>query len=409
MAQSPSLRVARRPLRVGVVGLGAVAQAVHLPLMARLPGTFELAAICDLSTALTTALGERYRIPVQHRYRDVTTMLEGLELDGLVVLTSGSHGDVALAALERGLPVLSEKPLATTRAEADRLAAVEGRDHDGERLMVGYMKLFDPAVEEAVRVARDPEAPLGALRAVEVTVLHPSSESQLAHAHLLPPPDDIDAATLAGLRGRSSELDAEALGAAAPSLGPLYSGILLGSVVHELAVVRAIASDPIAIDHVETWPGNAWPPSVGIEGRMANDARLTIGWHFLPDYPAYREDVRFHYERGSVELAFPAPYRLHEPTSLVVSTGRGETRRRVLLDSIEEAFERELLAFASMITDGTRARSGIADGRADIVTCQRIVARLALDRGIEFGGEALGSAATPPFGDPIAAAPTPSS
>ena len=156
MAHSPSLRVARRPLRVGVAGLGAVAQAVHLPLLARLPGTFELAAICDLSSALTTALGERYRIPAQHRYRDVTTMLDSVELDGLIVLTSGSHGDVALAALERGLPVLSEKPLATTRAEADRLAAVEGPDHDGERLMVGYMKLFDPAVEEAVRVARGP-------------------------------------------------------------------------------------------------------------------------------------------------------------------------------------------------------------------------------------------------------------
>lgn len=408
MAHSPSLRVPRRPLRVGVAGLGAVAQAVHLPLMARLPGTFELAAICDLSSGLTTALGERYQVPVQHRFRDVTVMLDDLELDGLIVLTSGSHGDVALAALERGLPVLSEKPLATTRAEADRLAAVEGPDHDSERLMVGYMKLFDPAVEEAVRVAHDPEKPMGALRAVEVTVLHPSSESQLAHAHLLPPPDDIDPATLTGLRQRSSDLDAEALGAAASSLGPLYSGILLGSIVHELAIVRAIAGDPIAIDHAETWPEGAWPPSVAIEGRLPGDARLSIGWHFLPDYPAYREDVRFHYERGSVELSFPAPYRLHEPTNLVVSTGHGETRRRVLLDSIEEAFERELLAFASMITDGTRARSGIADGRADIVTCQRIVARLAIDRGIEIGGEAAMSAATGPVRDTTAAAPGPS-
>ena len=408
MAHSPSPRVARRPLRVGVAGLGAVAQAVHLPLMAGLPGTFELTAICDLSTALMKALGERYGVPVEHRYRDVTTMLDGVELDGLIVLTSGSHGDVALAALERGLPVLSEKPLATTRAEADRLAAVEGPDHDGERLMVGYMKLFDPAVEEAVRVARDPDEPMGALRAVEVTVLHPSAESQLAHAHLLPPPDDIDAATMAGLRQRSNELDSEALGAAASSLGPLYGGILLGSVVHELAVVRAIAGDPIAIDHVETWPDGAWPPSVAIEGRLPGDARISIGWHFLPDYPAYREDVRFHYEHGSVELSFPAPYRLHEPTSLVVSTGHGETRRRVLLDSIEEAFERELLAFASMVTDGARARSGIADGRADIVTCQRIVARLAIERGIEIGGEAAGSAATTPARHTTAAAPSPS-
>lgn len=395
MAQSPSPRAPRRPLRVGVAGLGAVAQAVHLPLLASLPATFELAAICDLSATLTTSIGERYRVPAAQRHRDVKSMLDSVELDGLIVLTSGSHGDVALAALERRLPVLCEKPLAVTRAEADRLAAVEGPDRDGERLMLGYMKLFDPAVEEAVRVARDPDQPMGALRTVEVTVLHPTSESQLAHTHLLSPPDDIDAGALVPLRQASAELEAEALGPAAPELGRLYSGILLGSVVHELAVVRAVAGNPVAIDRVDVWPDGAWPPSVAIVGRLAGDARLSIGWHFLPDYPAYREDVRFHYEHGSVELSFPSPYRLHEPTGLVVSSGRGETRRRVSLDSIEEAFERELLAFAAMVTDGERARSGIADGRADIVTCQRIVARLAADRGMEVGGEAAEAGESP--------------
>jgi myo-inositol 2-dehydrogenase/D-chiro-inositol 1-dehydrogenase len=388
MAPSPTPRAARRPLRVGVAGLGAVAQAVHLPLLARLADTFEIAAICDLSAELTKTIGERYRVPLQYRYRDVETMLQAVELDGLIVLTSGSHAEVALTALQRRLPVLCEKPLAMTRGEADRLAAAEGAGHDGERLMLGYMKLFDPAVEEAVRVAHEPAGELGLLRAVEVTVLHPSSESQLAHARLLPPPDDIDPATIARLRERAARLESEALGPAAPTLGPLYGRILLGSIVHDLAVVRVIAGDPVTIDRVDTWPDGAWPPSVAIDGRLANGARLSIGWHFLPDYPAYREDVRFHYEHGSAELSFPAPYRLHEPTSLVVSTGRGETRRRVLLDSIEEAFERQLLAFASMIADGARARSGIADGRADIVTCQRIAARLAADRGLEIGGEA---------------------
>jgi myo-inositol 2-dehydrogenase/D-chiro-inositol 1-dehydrogenase len=388
MAHSPSRQAPRRPLRVGVAGLGAVAQAVHLPLLVNLRDTFQLAAICDLSESLLTAIGERYQVPAEHRFGDVASMLDAVELDGLIVLTSGSHGDVAATALEHGLPVLSEKPLALSRGEAQRLAALEGAEHDGERLMVGYMKLFDPAVEEAVRVDHDPARPMGALRKVEVTVLHPSSESQLAHAHLLPPPDDVDPATLARLRERSGELEADALGPAAATLGRLYSGILLGSIVHELAVVRAIAGNPTAIDRVDTWPEGAWPPSVAVQGRLAGDANLSIDWLFLPDYPAYREDVRFHYERGSVELSFPAPYRLHMPTELVVSTGGGETRRRVQLDSIEEAFERELLAFAAMVTDGQRARSGIADGLADIVTCQRMVARLAMDSGLEIGGEA---------------------
>ena len=71
MAHSPSRRVPRRPLRVGVAGLGAVAQAVHLPLLAGLRDTFQVAAICDLSRALLTAIGERYRVPSEYRFGDV--------------------------------------------------------------------------------------------------------------------------------------------------------------------------------------------------------------------------------------------------------------------------------------------------------------------------------------------------
>jgi hypothetical protein len=71
-----------------------------------------------------------------------------------------------------------------------------------------------------------------------------------------------------------------------------------------------------------------------------------------------------------------------------MSTGRDEVRRRMVFDSIEEAFETELLAFRDLVRDGTAPRTGIADGRADTITCQRAIARLAAQRGISIGGEA---------------------
>jgi predicted dehydrogenase len=110
-------------LRVGVAGLGAVAQAVHLPLLARLPDAYEIGALCDLSPALRAAIGDRYAVPPDRRVGSVAELLELPGLDGLLLLTSGSHGADALAALDRGLPVLCEKPLAFTAAEADVLAA----------------------------------------------------------------------------------------------------------------------------------------------------------------------------------------------------------------------------------------------------------------------------------------------
>jgi myo-inositol 2-dehydrogenase/D-chiro-inositol 1-dehydrogenase len=383
---SPSPAAGAR-LRIGVAGLGAVAQAVHLPLLARLPDTFEIAALCDLSPALLATLGDRYRVPEAARFDRVEALLDGPAIDGVLILTSGSHGAVALAALERGIPVLCEKPLAYTLAEADALAA----SPNAGRLLLGYMKVFDPAVVEAARVRTNAATGLGPLRTIEVTVLHPTSESQLAFAHLLSSPSHFAAGTASALQEATDALVRQAIGPAADALGRLYGNILLGSIVHELSVIRTIAGESgefVAIDRVDTWPDDAFPGSVALAGRLADGTRVSIGWHFLEDYPVYREDIRFHHVGGSVELAFPSPYRLHEPTLLTVATGRNETRRRVTFDSIEEAFETELLAFRDLIRDGTPPRTGIADGRADIVTCQRAITRLAAQRGIEIGGEA---------------------
>jgi len=187
-------------LRVGVAGLGAVAQAVHLPLLARLPDRFRIAAVCDLSASLRDVIGDRYAVPDDTRFGTVDEMLDAADLDGLILLTSGSHGPAALSALDRGVPILCEKPLAFTVAEADRLAASPSAD----RLLLGYMKVFDPAVEEAARIVGDPSSGLGDPRAIEVAVLHPTSAAQLAFARLAPPPADVPREAVAALRAESN-------------------------------------------------------------------------------------------------------------------------------------------------------------------------------------------------------------
>jgi myo-inositol 2-dehydrogenase / D-chiro-inositol 1-dehydrogenase len=95
-----------------------------------------------------------------------------------------------------------------------------------------------------------------------------------------------------------------------------------------------------------------------------------------------------HHDRGTVGLTFPSPYLLNAPTVLTVTDRDGDSERVRTHRSTEEAFEEELLAFHRLVTDGAPTAAGIAEGRADIVTCQRIVRRLAAGRGIELAGEA---------------------
>jgi myo-inositol 2-dehydrogenase/D-chiro-inositol 1-dehydrogenase len=373
-------------VRVGVLGLGAVAQAVHLPLLDRLGDRFEITAIADLSRTLVDLIGGRYRVPPAGRFTGLAELLSSERVDALMILTSGSHGEAILAGLERGVAVFAEKPLAWTLGEADAIAARMAAD-ERLRLQVGYMKQYDPAVVEALAVASDLDR-VGPIRSIEIRVLHPTSERQLAHARLLPPPTDIASETIERLREEGDRLQAAALGPGASTVGRLYSNIVLGSIVHELALIRAFAGDPIAIDAVDVWPDEAWPPSVSIDGQLPDGARFAIRWHFLPDYPAYREEVRVTTEGASVELEFPSPYLLHAPTDLRIAELAGDGRRDTRVRSVAEAFEEELLAFHRLVVDGSAPKAGIVEGRADIVTSQRIIARLAAQTGLAVETEA---------------------
>jgi myo-inositol 2-dehydrogenase / D-chiro-inositol 1-dehydrogenase len=286
MTSQPGLGAPTDRVRLGIVGLGAVAQAVHLPLIERLRDAFSIVAIADLSPMLTAALGERYRVGRDRQFGTLDELVGAGDLDGLLILTSGSHGAAVVTGLDTGLAVFVEKPLAFTLAETDAIGAALGTD-ERARLQVGYMKLYDPAVLRAREVAAD--RGFGAPRAIEVTVLHPSSESQLAHARLLPPPADVPESVRSTHAAETERLRRAALGdAVAKAFGPLYSDILLGSVVHELALVRAFAGDPTAIHSLTAWPAGAWPPSVELTGSLPADGRVSVRWHFLPDYAAYR-------------------------------------------------------------------------------------------------------------------------
>jgi myo-inositol 2-dehydrogenase / D-chiro-inositol 1-dehydrogenase len=377
-------------VRLGIIGLGTVAQAVHLPLLSRHRERFEVTAVCDLSAELAAVVTERFGLGAAERCRTAEELLDGGPVDAVLVLSSGSHGEVAGTALARGVAVLCEKPLAYTQAEADELARLSERT--GAPLQLGYMKLYDPAVR---RAARELAAANPSLRSVEVTVLHPSGASQLAHAALAPPPGDIAPAVLSALRNETARLRAEAVGQGGvdnqthplDELGRLYTEVLLGSVVHDLAVVRMLAGDPERVEFADAWPDGTWE-SVAVEAVGPGGVRFSLRWHYLDRYPSYREEVRVHHDQGTVALTFPSPYLLNAPTVLTVTDRDGDGDRVRTHRSTVEAFEEELLAFHRLVTDGTPPAAGIAEGRSDIVTCQRIVRRLAAGRGIELAGEA---------------------
>src|SRR5437016_3076172 len=110
-------------LRVGLVGYGLAGSAFHAPLIATTPGL-------RLHTVATASPERRARLSREHPGARGVDSAEQLLADpgtlDLVVVASpnDTHVPVAHAALEAGLPVVVDKPLAATAAEARALAAL---------------------------------------------------------------------------------------------------------------------------------------------------------------------------------------------------------------------------------------------------------------------------------------------
>ncbi|HEY5629309.1 MAG TPA: Gfo/Idh/MocA family oxidoreductase [Candidatus Limnocylindrales bacterium] len=127
-------------LRVGLVGLGMMGRN-HLRVISTHPET-TLAAVSDLdAAALEAAAAQTGAKP----YADPQTMIREADIEAVVIAApTTAHVPLALAAIERGLPVLVEKPLAATHDEALRIV-VAGRAA-GVPVQVGPVEGYNPAV-----------------------------------------------------------------------------------------------------------------------------------------------------------------------------------------------------------------------------------------------------------------------
>ena len=103
-------------MKVGVIGLGKVAQIIHLPILEDLSDRYKICALCDVSPNLLGLIGERYG--VDRLYTDASDLIEQVTLDAVFVLNSDEyHTDCVVAALKRGRHVFVEKPLCLTHAD----------------------------------------------------------------------------------------------------------------------------------------------------------------------------------------------------------------------------------------------------------------------------------------------------
>ncbi len=343
-------------MRLGVVGAGPVMQMIHLPSLRAL-AEVEVVAMADINRELGQKVAGAFGVP--RVYGDVSEMLASEpDLDGVVVVT-GKHWHVSacLPALERGLPVFTEKPLAAHLAEGR--AMVDAAAKSGARLMVGYMKRSDPSYLEAKR-----RLDAGAIGEVRYGRLHDWGGNFVAGAQ-----------GVGTLRLSDAPPAARAAAPAAPGSPPppptpeqLRHRAFDNWIevwIHDVNLVQGLFG---TVQEV-VWSREGSPKLALVRCARGATVLLEMGGP-QPGGMPWDETADLYGTAGRLSLTFKPPFLRHATTQLCIETPQGQETVRC---GHAEAFTEEIRTFCRLLRDGGAPECDGAMGLADMEACARLV------------------------------------
>jgi predicted dehydrogenase len=348
-------------VKVGLVGLGEIAQIVHLPILQEYSDQFEIAALCDISQELLAALGRRYHVPSEHRYSDYRDVAAQRDLDAILVLNSDEyHTDSALAALQHGKHVLVEKPMCLTRQEA--VAIIKARDEAGVQVMVGYMRRYAAAFVQAVEQVRALEK----INYARVRDIIGQNAKFVEQSSVVLRPKDIPQEAMQDRAERASRLVKAAIGDASPELVRTYR-LLCGLSSHDLSAMREFLGMPrsviaarqagIFLTALFDYESFTVTFETGTDHNRRFDAHLTV-----------------YGETKEIRVQYDTPYIRQLPTRLFINETQGEAfEEREIRPTFTDAYTMELLHFYEVVTHNTRPKTSAEDFLHDLDLFEMII------------------------------------
>jgi len=130
----------KKELHLGIIGCGAVAQIIHLPILKKMQNVV-IKAICDIDKRKLNIIKEKYDI--EKTYSDIKKFFEENEFDAVMILTpTNTHKEIAEFASRYCKNLFVEKPVARTYKETEELRKT--LEKNDANLMVGFNTRFRP-------------------------------------------------------------------------------------------------------------------------------------------------------------------------------------------------------------------------------------------------------------------------
>ena len=348
-------------VKVGIVGLGEVAQIIHLPILQSMHDRYEIAAICDVSPGLLQAVGEEYG--VERRYTDVAELVAQDDIDAVFVLNSDEyHAEHTVLAACAGKHVLVEKPMCLTLREAEEIAAA--RDEGGVQVMVGYMRRFAPAFVEAVEQVRQLDK-INYVRVRDIIGQNALIIEQSSQVHRF---EDIPSAAKTDRANRARSLVTEAIGEMPPELVTAYR-MLLGLGSHDLSAMRELIGVPERVVAAAQWNG----------GRFMNAIFQFDGYNATFEMGVDRQrrfdaHLEVYGDTRQIRVQYDTPYIRHLPTTLQVRETVGDAYTETIhRPTYKDPYTHELEVFHDVATGNATPKTAPEDSMEDLRLFRQII------------------------------------
>ncbi|OQP86578.1 hypothetical protein BTR14_08970 [Rhizobium rhizosphaerae] len=350
-------------IRLGLLGLGEVAQLIHLPILQRLGDLFTLAGAYDPSPSVSKAIGARWGI--ETLYETPEALFAAADIDAVMVLSPDQfHGRHARAALEAGKHVLIEKPCCL--ALDDLAALAEVAEKSDKVAMVGYMRRFAPAFL-AAKENLPPAEEITYVRVRDVICEGPWYFNQTDT--VVTPQNDLPAELLStGAALRKAMLDS-VLGDDAPTdLRTAYT-VMTGLSSHSLSAMRDLFGPPKAVSAASIKQGGTQITALLDYGHFTAIYECMIG-----DVVRFEAGFEINTRWKRLAFEYPTPYIRNLPMTLDIqtSTETGNSITRIG-PFHQDPFDVELRAFHAAVTQGGKNRTPPSESADDLALFKAII------------------------------------
>lgn len=343
-------------VRVGLIGVGTVAQMMHLPILSDLPDLYKITAVSDVSPSVLSAISEKYNAKA---YASPHDLCVADDVDAVFVLSPDQyHFEYAKAALEAGKHVFVEKPVTLCPQELEELIALE-KAHPTQICMVGYMRRYANGFTQCKELLAGDDRPIEYMRFRDIILEGDFYMAQCRQPIL--PQNDVPAAAIDESRKRRYEQVGRALGAGCTDQQRMTYTMLTGLGCHTLSAVRELVGyNPevlsVAVDGEHVVAVFQFKGFLGIY-EIINDQ----------DIVQFDAAIEIYQHSRRMKIKHETPYLRYQPhTFEVVESTKDDTKTTTYGPDYHDSFEIEVKYYHDCIEKGVQPKTDFVDAMADL-------------------------------------------